>query len=544
MQLWEDHKEAMTEDILHSQQIPVQAAEQQALREIDVILGQSGMSCSDFGLPNVEVIAVDQIDQYDIAQEERQATLQMAKLNADQRRMIDLIMEDLDDIRNGQHQKCRAYFLDGPGGSGKTMVYNTLIAYFRSQAIHVAPSAWTGIAGTLLAGGRTCHNLFKLPVPILDTSVCHISPASTHATYLRSITMFIIDEASMVPVHGLSAIDTMLRDISGHDVPFGGKIFLLGGDFRQVLPVVPRKPRTVIVENCIKSSPLWPQFNVVTLSKNMRAGEDEQEFAKWVLAVGNGELELPADEAVTGSIEIPPECNIVSGNIVDAVFPDITDSRAIANTVILTPTNENSLLLNDDVMKKMPGYSKTYLSADKAICDDEREAENYPIEFLNSLTPSGMPPHRLILKSGAIIMLLRNLDLKKGLCNGTRLIIHHLHEHVLDAEILTGAFKGGRVLIPRIKLAPSDVNLPFTLQRIQFPIRLSYSMTINKAQGQTFDKVGIYLLSPVFSHGQLYVAFSRARSFDSIYVKVCQTTTQGQFGGKTITPNVVFKEVL
>jgi hypothetical protein len=545
MQLWEDHKEAMTEDIIHSQQISVQAAEQQALRDIDAILGQSGMSCSDFGLPNIEeAIPIDLADEYDIAREEIQANLQMAKLNADQRNMVDLIMGDLDEIRNGQDPKCRAYFLDGPGGSGKTMVYNTLIAYFRSQVVHVAPSAWTGIAGTLLTGGRTCHSLFKLPVPILDTSVCHVSPTSTHATYLRSITMFIIDEASMVPVHALSAIDNMLRDISGQDVPFGGKIFLLGGDFRQVLPVVPRKPRTVIVENCIKSSPLWSQFKVVKLTKNMRAGQDEQEFAKWVLAVGNGELELPADEAVPGSIQIPIACNIVHGDIVDDVFPDVTDSRAIANTVILTPTNENLLMLNDAVMKKMPGYSKQYLSADKAICDDEQEAQNYPIEFLNSLTPSGMPPHRLILKSGAIIMLLRNLDLKKGLCNGTRLILHRLHEHVLDAEILTGAFKGDRVLIPRIKLAPSDINLPFTLERIQFPIRLSYSMTINKAQGQTFDKVGVYLLSPVFSHGQLYVAFSRARSFDTIFVKVCQTTTQGQFGGKTITQNVVFKEIL
>ena len=84
------------------------------------------------------------------------------------------------------------------------------------------------------------------------------------------------------------------------------------------------------------------------------------------------------------------------------------------------------------------------------------------------------------------------------------------------------------VLIPRIKLAPSDINLPFVLERHQFPVRLAYSMTINKAQGQTFDKVGIYLLAPVFSHGQLYVALSRAKSFKDIYMQICEATTQGR----------------
>ena len=141
-------------------------------------------------------------------------------------------------------------------------------------------------------------------------------------------------------------------------------------------------------------------------------------------------------------------------------------------------------------------------------------------------------------------MLLRNLDIKKGLCNGTRLIVRRLHNHVIDAEILTGTWNGHRVLIPRIKLAPSDVNLPFTLQRVQFPIRLCYSMTINKSQGQTFDRLGIYLQAPVFSHGQLYVAFSRAKSFQDIFIQVCQTNTQGHFNGKTFTQNIVFKEVL
>ena len=113
-------------------------------------------------------------------------------------------------------------------------------------------------------------------------------------------------------------------------------------------------------------------------------------------------------------------------------------------------------------------------------------------------------------------MLLRNLDLKSGLCNGTRLIVRHLHQNVIDAEILTGVAVGKRVLIPRVQLAPSDTGLPFQLQRRQFPVRLTYAMTINKSQGQTFQR--IFLRRSCFSHEQLYVAFSCARSFDDIRV--------------------------
>ena len=112
--------------------------------------------------------------------------------------------------------------------------------------------------------------------------------------------------------------------------------------------------------------------------------------------------------------------------------------------------------------------------------------------FINSQTPSRMPPHILKPKIGSIVMLLRNLNPKKGLSNGTRLIIRNMGEHVVDAEILTGNHARERVFIPRINLSPSQAELPFRLRRRQYPIRLSFVMTINKSQGQTFNKIGLF----------------------------------------------------
>ena len=160
-------------------------------------------------------------------------------------------------------------------------------------------------------------------------------------------------------------------------------------------------------------------------------------------------------------------------------------------------------------MEKFPDKGKTYLSADTVAEEDLHNA--YPTDFLNSITLSGMPPHSVTFKVGAPVILLRNLKAGPGndLCNGTRLIILKLGERVLEVEIASGVNKGKSVLIPRITIAPSDTELPFTLRRCQFPVRPCFAMSVNKAQGQTIDFVGTYLLDHVFKHGQLYVAFSR-----------------------------------
>ncbi|XP_047135521.1 uncharacterized protein LOC124812674 [Hydra vulgaris] len=223
---------------------------------------------------------------------------------------------------------------------------------------------------------------------------------------------------------------------------------------------------------------VWQWVQKCTLTENMKVRDGEGEFSEWLLKLGSGTINY-----ITGE----------NKSIVEKIFGDAQQDE-YAKRVILTPTNVDSLSINEEVLERLLGEVKTYLSADQIETDDLNERSNFPVEFY-SLTPS---------------------------------------------EILTGVSEGKRVFVPRIQLAPSDSNLPFVLKRRQFPVRLAYSMTIIKSQGQTFDRVGVYLKKTCFSHGQLHVACSRTRAFNSLFFKVDKHPIQGMVGGKCYTDNVIF----
>jgi ATP-dependent exoDNAse (exonuclease V) alpha subunit len=177
-----------------------------------------------------------------------------------------------------------------------------------------------------------------------------------------------------------------------------------------------------------------------------------------------------------------------------------------------------------------------FLSADSV--EDTEVANTYPSEFLNTLEVSGMPSHKLSLKIGAPMILLRNLDPSAGLCNGTRLIVRRFTMRIVEAKIITGKWVGNVAFIPHIKFISNNNSLPFTFARKQFPLRLAYAMTINKSQGQTLFHVGLLLVDDVFSHGQLYVAFPRAKAPENVKVQL-PDTVHGQIG---LMRNVVYEK--
>jgi hypothetical protein len=539
--LWNDFKEPLIED--YSYRFNLETSVNKALIDIEDTLILHGRKCFDFGLPEPSRIENEEIIQhFDINQERSAGETNISKLNDEQKSAFNKIMLAIDNEESDH----RCFFLDGQGGSGKTFLYNTLMNVIRGRDQVVIPVASTGIAATLLKGGRTYHSQFKLPVPLLDNSTSNMRPNSKDAEMLRNAKLIIWDESTMAPSYALNAVDKLFKDLMSNELPFGGKVMLLGGDFRQCLPVVRHGNRVRIVQTSIKYSPSWRGFEQIKLSTNMRANDDSV-FSEWLLKLGDGNL-TNNENFDRDTIEIPLRY-LTETTLVDELFGQlisINDIQELCSRAILSPKNEDVLTINNQIIERLEGELKIYCSIDSIVSDNEQEAVNYPTEFLNSITPSGLPPHKLYLKVGAVVMLLRNLNTRRGLCNGTRLVVEELKSYVIKAKVLTGTSTGEQVIISRIDLIPSDEDLPFQLRRRQFPIRLAFAMTINKSQGQTFDKVGIFLRTPVFSHGQLYVAFSRAKRGTDVKVSITDSDKQGKLlrrSQRTFTPNCVYKEI-
>jgi len=163
---------------------------------------------------------------------------------------------------------------------------------------------------------------------------------------------------------------------------------------------------------------------------------------------------------------------------------------------------------------------------------------NYPVEYLNEINCGSLPLAKLELKIGCPVMVLRNLDAANGVCNGSRGILTQLSNRVMEVRLLTGEHAGEKVFIPRVANQPSDEENAFKFTRRQFPIRVCFSMTINKSQGQSVNFVGLDLRSPVFTHGQFYVAVSRITSVSNIKAIWDEKDREAK------TQNVVYKEAL
>ena len=166
----------------------------------------------------------------------------------------------------------------------------------------------------------------------------------------------------------------------------------------------------------------------------------------------------------------------------------------------------------------MPGNKASLFAVDCITQEDSTRAvdRQMPAEYLQSLNPPGLPPSILESKVRMPVMILRNISAERGLCNDTRITISSIGEFLLKVK-LPGV--DGRIeVIPRFTLSILENEYPFTLTRKQFPVRPSFAMTINKSQGQSLKIVGIGLRSPVFTHGQPYVALSRVTSVSGLSV--------------------------
>ena len=575
--LWECACDKMKDDYLYSikREMPdrglnsvADIVHQQLLSDLDHTLRSSvpPKSMAAFGLPvpsnDIHGILQNRLlleeMSYDKEALQREHDNMLPMLNSEQLSVYNSVISS---IKNNEQI---LVFVYGHGGTGKTFLWRTIISHIRSKGKIVLAVAASGIASLLLPSGKTAHSRFKIRIDLTDKKSCDIKKRTSLADLLQRTSLIIWDEAPMSDRRCFEFLDRSLRDVLDcNEKLFGGISVLLGGDFRQTLPVLPRSTRWEIIASTLPCSYLWRSFTVHILHTNMRVNSSERPtgcsmstsaFTGWLLRIGNGQMGMPDndDPRDTSWLEIPDSLLIKPGNdslnsLINFVYGDgvLNNPTAVdlSARAIVTPTNDVADNINTTVLGMVSSEERTYKSIDiiQPIGKHTSDFEGlYPTEYLNQLNFPGIPPHELTLKLHCPIMLLRNINQREGLCNGTRLIVSQLLTNIIEATIMTGTFIGKRVYIPRIKFIHKSTDMPFTFSRKQFPLKVCYVMTINKSQGQSLRRIGVYLAQPVFSHGQLYVALSRATSSDSIKILIENTNPIHL----NRTKNVVFRDLL
>ena len=229
-----------------------------------------------------------------------------AQLNQEQRAAFNQIYESVTE------EQGRTFFLDGPAGTGKTFLYKALCYKLRAEGQIVLCVASSGIASLLLPGGRTSHSRFKLPLDIHETSTCNISKDSDLGKLIARTKLIIWDEVPMQHRFCAEAFNRTSKDLcSNQEKDFGGITVVFGGDFRQILPVIPHGEPEQIMAACLKRSDLWPRMNKLYLTQNMRLQGDQEaaDFAAWLLRLGEG---VDIAEGYSGTVAFRPEMLVCS----------------------------------------------------------------------------------------------------------------------------------------------------------------------------------------------------------------------------------------
>ncbi|XP_026454030.1 uncharacterized protein LOC113355393 [Papaver somniferum] len=289
----------------------------------------------------------------------------------------------------------RTFFLNGSAGTGKTFLYNTVAASCRLRGYIVLTVASSGIASLPLVGGRTAHSTFKIPIEINVTSVWSIPKQSSTAKFLKEAKLIIWDEVPMQHRFCVESVNRLLKNIRGNELAFGGITVVMGGDFRQTLPVIPNGGRADVVGACVRRSVLWNNITVLTLIKNMRLDLQDPEnkiFSEFLLKVGTEPEE---------KVQLPSSVNRCKDmeDLICKLYPRLSkihphsgtsgqvSEEELTERIILSARNNDINEINMEALNILEGETFTYLAADKLNPDESCGIPNFTNEFLQNLNP-------------------------------------------------------------------------------------------------------------------------------------------------------------
>ena len=437
-------------------------------------------------------------------------------LSVDQLQAIDCVMDSvLHDIG------FNVFGVFSSAGTGKTLFANFVACSLRSQGKVVVCVAASALAASLLEGGHTAHHTLHIPIPAHESTYCSFSAAERKL--IRQAALIIWDEASMIHQDIADTVSRSLQDIMQvMDRPFGGKTVIFMGDFKQLLPVVRGGTNSSIGEqqrsyvmcltgkgdnHTIQRCQWWPAVRRLEFLHNWRASQDI-EFATLLESVGSGRLPEVC-------IPMSSQADSMQDLVQQVMGQDLNNADNAA--MVLTLTLEDTQVVNNWCLNSMPGRCHEMHAADTFL--NCRQPDLYPPEVVAAMHIPGVPPGKLSLKVGARYMIVKNM--MKHVFNGVRcVLLSIIGSKSVFVRLISGPGAGDIILLPSVIFAitPEQSGLPFSIRRRQLPMIPAFAVTVHKAQGQTLSKVGIYITTPMFTHGQLYTALSRTRGWSNIRV--------------------------
>eukprot|EP00049_Salpingoeca_infusionum_P011083 m.190935 g.190935 ORF g.190935 m.190935 type:complete len:1322 (+) comp14831_c1_seq2:1857-5822(+) len=530
----------------------------ETLQKLYTLMVSYNMDYDRLGLPPLEDMSflLDQhLDEVEVTlrdfpQAEAQEAYErdISKLSVEQRAVFDKVTAAAE-LDVSARQRAAIFCLQARAGTGKTFTLCCIMNWLRSKGLIVLPCATSGIAASLMRGGRTAHSLFKLtvsksnePMPSHEEMPYCIGSRSARARLLARARVIIIDEVSMLHREYVEFIDQQLRLLDGLNpgLAFGGIPVVMCGDFRQTSPVVPRGgPQDVIDASPIMATCFRAGLvELLQLTQSQRQADDI-EFAHFLNNLGD--RTLPNDDEMresllhgsravtpryTDVVKVPDRVKGVHSmaQLVEHTFGDaISTGQFDGRCAILAPTNDAVDRINGFVLDRLPG-NLIALKAHHTFDDQQAGINEYPPEVMDKVNVPKAPPAVLKCKVGATVMFVRNVDFAQGMVNGQKGRLDGVFRegnmsYKLRVTLLHDGVEGRTVSVPRIDFKIDGTGgIEFT--RKQFPIRLAFATTIHKSQGQTMSKVGLFFVDQHQHHGATYVAFSRVRKCEDIALYV------------------------
>ncbi|XP_075507542.1 uncharacterized protein LOC142544372 [Primulina tabacum] len=342
-ELWDEFHPSMCEDYgreISSSNLIIN----KLLLEIRRLLHQYKMKLDDFDLPSISAkfledapflrIIEDELS-YHISNDDLRS---IECLNTQQRITFDTIIESI------MYNQSKLFFIDGPGGTGKTFLYHSMLAHLRKMGKIIIAVATSGIAATLLAVGKTAHSHFQIPLRPTASTLCKIKKQTELADIIRRALVIVCDEAPIANRYAFESVSKSFQDIMENQIAFGGKTMVFGGDFRQVLTVVKRGSKAEQIAASISRSTFWNCVKIIHLQQNMRSAQDI-EFSQFLLRIGDGLQHTVNRDFIKlpDSIIIPWEGEQSIQMLIDSVFPNminhVNDENYMVERAIITPKN-------------------------------------------------------------------------------------------------------------------------------------------------------------------------------------------------------------